>query len=71
MSRKHFILLAAALRLQREQARIALSTENKLELVDDLIRTVATVCAQCNKEFSFDRFYAAADYKGRDGNGNT
>ena len=66
VSRKHFVLLAAALRLQREQARIELSTDNKLALVDDLIRTVAVVCASCNKEFSFDRFYSAANYKGID-----
>ncbi len=66
MSRKHFILLAAALRVQREQARLNLSPENKLALVDELIYTVATVCKSQNKLFSFDRFYKAADYKGGD-----
>ena len=56
MSRKHFVLLAAALRVAREN--------HPAESTDDLIRTVATVCNQCNPLFSFDRFYQAANYKG-------
>ena len=57
MSRKHFVLLAAALRLHR-------ATCNSQTDCDDLIRTVALVCAKCNKLFSLDRFYSAANYKG-------
>ena len=64
MSRKDFIVLAAALRIQREQALINLTTQNRVALVDELIYTVATVCKSQNKLFSFDRFYKAADYKG-------
>ena len=61
MSRKHFILLAAALR--------ALRGYHPTAETDDAIRAVAVVCAACNKEFSFDRFYSAANYKGlNDGN---
>ncbi len=56
MSRKHFILLAAALR--------ALRLRHPTTEADDCIRAVAVVCAACNKEFSFDRFYSAANYKG-------
>ncbi len=59
MSRKHFILLAAALRAHRG---VCLGME--IPSCDDLIRSVAVVCAACNKEFSFDRFYSAANYKG-------
>ena len=58
MSRKHFRLLAAALRCLREH--------HPDSHTDDAIRAVAVVCAACNKEFSFDRFYAAANYKGID-----
>lgn len=65
MSRKDFIVLAAALRIQREQALINLTTQNRVALVDELIYTVATVCKSQNKLFSFDRFYTAADYKGQ------
>jgi hypothetical protein len=64
MSRKDFIVLAAALRIQREQALINLTTQNRIALVDELIYTIATVCKSQNKLFSFDRFYRAANYKG-------
>ena len=71
MSRKDFIVLAAALRIQREQALINLTTQNRVALVDELIYTVATVCKSQNKLFSFDRFYTAADYKGGIDTGKT
>ena len=71
MSRKDFIVLAAALRIQREQALINLTTQNRVALVDELIYTVATVCKSQNKLFSFDRFYKAADYKGGINTGKT
>jgi hypothetical protein len=71
MSRKHFILLAAALRVQREQARINLSPVNRLVVVDELIHTIATVCNSVNPNFSFDRFYSACDYKGGEDSGKS
>ena len=71
MSRKDFIVLAAALRIQREQALINLTTQNRVALVDELIYTIATVCKSQNKLFSFDRFYTAADYKGGINTGKT
>ncbi len=64
MSRKHFILLAAALRVSR--THIGNHDPSALWVVDELIYTVATVCSSVNDNFSFDRFYSACDYKGRD-----
>ncbi len=69
MSRKHFVLLAAALRVAR--AHIGEHDPTALWVVDELIYTVAVVCRQCNKEFSFDTFYSASNYKGRDNASNT
>lgn len=66
MSRKDFIVLAAALRIQREQALINLTAVNRLALVDELIYTIACVCNSQNKLFSFDKFYTASNYKGQD-----
>ncbi len=63
MSKKHFILLAAALRLHRAQFP---ASPTYLRETDNLIETVALVCSKCNKLFSFDRFYSACNYKGRD-----
>ena len=70
MSRKDFIVIAAALRIQREQALINLTPVNRLALVDELIYTLATVCKSQNKLFSFDRFYTASNYKGQDNASN-
>lgn len=64
MSRKHFILLAAALRVARMHVDNADSTA--LWVVDELIYTIATVCDSVNPNFSYDRFYTASNYKGRD-----
>ena len=59
MSRKHFVLLAAALRLHRA------SCTSKLDC-DDLIYSIACLCKGCNSNFNFDRFYTASNYKGAD-----
>ncbi len=69
MSRKQFILLAAALRVAR--AHIFEADESAVWVVDELIYTVAVVCRQLNKEFSFDTFYAASNYKDQDNARNT
>jgi len=63
MSKKHFIVLAAALRLHREQYP---ASPAHLRNTDELIETIASVCKSQNKLFSFDRFYTASNYKGRD-----
>jgi len=64
MSRKHFILLAAALRVCR--LHISEHDPSALWVVDELIYTVAVVCSKCNDLFSFDKFYTASNYKGQD-----
>jgi len=64
MTRKHFILLAAALRVHR--AALSDQGESVIWETDNLICNVATVCASINPNFSFDRFYTAANYKGQD-----
>ena len=64
MTRKHFILLAAALRVHR--AALDDQDESIIWECDNLISNVACVCNSVNSNFDFDRFYNAANYKGRD-----
>ena len=64
MSRKHFILLAAALRVHR--AALSDQPESIVWECDNLISNVACVCNSVNPNFSFDRFYTAANHKGCD-----
>ena len=60
MSKKHLILLAAALRLHREQFP---ASPAYVRSCDELIQTVALVCSRVNKLFSYDKFYTACNYK--------
>ncbi len=57
-------MLANALRLHR--SRINTRDAITLEHVDELIYDVALVCNANNRNFSYDRFYTACNYKGRD-----
>ena len=64
MTRKHFILLAAALWVHRTS--LSDQPESIVWECDNLISNVACVCNSVNPNFDFDRFYNAANYKGRD-----
>ena len=65
MYKKDFIELAEMLRIHREQTSIDLTPQNRAALVDELTYSIAVIGKRLNSRFSFDKFYTAANYKGR------